>query len=1380
MPEAVPACPKCARPLSPAEPEGLCSRCLFTGALEHDSVEEAEAEPSFEPVLRYFGDYELLSEIARGGMGVVYRARQVRLNRVVALKVLAGEAFASPQAVERFRTEAQATAALDHPNIVSVYEVGEVGTRSFITMRLVEGGTLAQHLGRGGEPLAHREAARLVSKIAHALHYAHQRGVLHRDVKPGNVLLDRSGEPMLSDFGLAKLAEQESTLTHTQALLGTPAYMAPEQAAGRVHEVTTAADIYGLGAILYELLAGRPPFAGGTTMETVRLVLEREPRPPSLSNPGTDPDLEVICLKCLEKEPSRRYGSAEALADDLERWLRGEAILARRVGPAERTLKWIRRHPRRAILLGVTGLALAAATIIPTLLNVRLREANVRAAVRAEESRVNLVKLNVGRGVELMNQGDLAGSLPWFVAALKLDAARPDREIIHRTRIGAVLDQLPRLTQLLLHPTNMAEARFSPNARHILLRAAQGEFAQVFDVASGTAVSPRMQHRAFLRSASFNAAGDRVLTAGYDGIAQVWDAATGQPAAPPMKHESGLNRAIFSPDGQRVITGSFRDGVTIWETATGQRLLGFPANERIIEVACSPDGRWVAAALSRTVQLWDLESGKPAGTLLPGFADGLQGLRFSEDANRLVVVSGFAGVVYDVASHTVLTPIFTHPNFWMYGAVFNPSGTTVLSFGRDGLARAWGVAGGTVTLPALRHDNGVRHAEYSRDGLHVVTASDDYTARLWDGITGQLLFSLRHGNRLESAAFSEDGRRLLTMDQKVTRVWDLANTALAGPLLKIPQPHGLGFSSNGTQLLTVDAEANVQAWEIANGREVPLGNVEAQAPAPTLAFTRRPASLPHPDGRRELVFGDGALIRELGGTEPLVPPLRHRESVVTATFSHDGRYVATASMDRTARIWEVDTGMPLTPPLRNPATVYQALFSRDVRQLAITSGAGAVEVWRLRPDPRPAEDLEALGQLLSGRRLSTSGDLADLPDEAAKELYERLRPKHPSSFETTPEQQTHWHWREAALARGSDEVRQILRLLEPKHDAGLWRWRARFEVSREMWTNAVDSYSQALGFDPQDAQLWRERGRTHQQLGDIAQALQDYDEAARLNGYDANLLADRAECRQASGQLAAALQDLDKAVALSPANARFCELRGGAHAADHQWEEAMADFARARTLRSALVPALGGPDLKRIPPRSPQAGPFSIDLTSYFNAPLTPNWIIPEDSRNQMGLPELPQGLVTLAGVTYDIRGVVQLAGQFSRLRRATFPPAARGIRVPAGARRLHFLHAVDGEVAQGTTVGRVVIYFQNGRTEQLDLRYGEQLAALHSSSREPVTAADSAIAWQHETTGHFRHQTLYVTTWGNARAEEHPVMVDYRSAIHRCGPLLVGITAEP
>src|SRR5262249_48804686 len=320
------------------------------------------------------------AEIGRGGMGVVYKARQHRLNRLVALKLTLLGPQATPADLERFRAEAEAAAALDHPHIVPIYEVGDHHGQHYFSMKLLEGGNLAQFPAGASrrsavEPAFLRHAAGLLATVAEAVHSAHQHGILHRDLKPANILLDGAGQPYVGDFGLAKRLEGDSRLTQSGAVIGTPSYMSPEQAAGKTKRLTTAADVYGLGAVFYDLLTGKPPFDGGTPMETVRQVLDKEPRPPSALKDGIDPDLETICLKWLEKDPARRYGSAEALAEDLDRWLRDEPILARPIGTIGRLKKWTQRNPRTAALVLVSSLAVVAFVVGQIISGLRLSRA---------------------------------------------------------------------------------------------------------------------------------------------------------------------------------------------------------------------------------------------------------------------------------------------------------------------------------------------------------------------------------------------------------------------------------------------------------------------------------------------------------------------------------------------------------------------------------------------------------------------------------------------------------------------------------------------------------------------------------------------------------------------------------------------------------------------------------------------------------------------------------------------------------------------------------------------------------------------------------------------------------------------------------------------
>src|SRR5947207_4121224 len=374
-------CRKCGAEIFADAPEGLCTVCLFEtglgliarpsvaagdrGSVENIGTNDANAAPHIKKAprpaktLAEFGDYELLEEIGRGGQGVVFRARQKSLNRTVALKIIGLGQWATNAHLKRFRLEAEAAASLNHPCIVPIYEVGEREGTCYFSMGFIEGDQLDEIAKSEAMPV--QCAAELIAKVARTVHYAHEHHILHRDIKPGNILLDQKGEPHLTDFGLARLVETESTVTRTMEVLGTPSYMAPEQAVGNNAAICSATDVYGLGAVLYQLLTGHPPFAGGTSYETIKLLLDTEPRDLRLWNPKIDRDLSTICVKCLEKDPQRRYPSALALSEDLDRWLKHEPIRARSSGVFTLERKWVQRNPTSALL--ATALVAFAAAV---------------------------------------------------------------------------------------------------------------------------------------------------------------------------------------------------------------------------------------------------------------------------------------------------------------------------------------------------------------------------------------------------------------------------------------------------------------------------------------------------------------------------------------------------------------------------------------------------------------------------------------------------------------------------------------------------------------------------------------------------------------------------------------------------------------------------------------------------------------------------------------------------------------------------------------------------------------------------------------------------------------------------------------------------------
>ncbi len=562
------------------------------------TAETAEARPGTR--VGYFGDYELLDEIARGGMGIVYRARQLSLDRTVALKMIRSGEFAGPAEARRFRQEVEAVAALDHPHIVPIHEIGEHTGRAYYTMRLLEGGSLASHIAefavaggstRGEARFRQTATARLIATVARAVHHAHQRGILHRDLKPSNILLDGKGEPHVVDFGLARRIGSASSLTATGAVLGTPSYMAPEQARGG-SDVTTQVDVYGLGAVLYELLTNRPPFKGIDALDTVAQVRERDVTRPRSIAPLIDRDLETICLKCLSKDAARRYGSAEALADDLDRWRDGEPILARRIGRLERARKWARRNPAVSalaavtavlILVGVGGAVSLAYSRTLEEKNRQLGEANLEAdrlKIDADEQRF---------------KAECEEAESWR----RLYFAR-----MHQANGAFQAGNIERVIELLTPYREPTPGK--PDLRgfewHYLWKAARGDLWTI------------RAHPGGIDAVAYSGDGRTIATGGADGAIRFWNAATGAPEGS-IDAGAGICRVTgveFVP-GTTWIAASLAkaDGgeVRLWDSRSLQKVGEKRFASRVNGLAVHPDGRHLAAACEDgLVQAWSLQS----------------------------------------------------------------------------------------------------------------------------------------------------------------------------------------------------------------------------------------------------------------------------------------------------------------------------------------------------------------------------------------------------------------------------------------------------------------------------------------------------------------------------------------------------------------------------------------------------------------------------------------------------------------------------------------------------------------------------------------------------------------------------------------------------
>jgi len=971
-------CPTCQSELTGEAVDGLCLKCLGRLAFFSEAT----------GLLR-LGDYELLEEIARGGMGVVYRARQMSLNRIVALKVILQGPFSSQDFVQRFQQEAHAVAALRHPNIVAIYDVGEQDGSHFLSLEFVDGGNFADLVRE--RPLPARRAAGYLQIVAQAVEHAHQRGVLHRDLKPSNILLDVFDQPRVTDFGLAKLASQDAALTVSGQVLGSPNYMPPEQAAGKFAETTPASDVYSLGAILYELLTGRPPFQGDTLQAVLTLVLESEPVAPRYLIPGIPVDLETICLKCLQKDPQRRYPTAQGLAEDLGRFLDHQPIQARPVSTLERAWLWSCRRPLLAALS--VALVLAVALGVAGILW-EWRQAERHAL--GEEQQRKIAEQDAAETRLNLYAADVA------VAAQAIENGHP----------GAARHTLAALRPL---PD-------TPDLRGF-------EWYYLWHRSIGEELANLKGHQLTVTCAAFSPDGHWLATGSHDGTVRIWNADERAFIKTLPITPTAVWSVAFSPDGRWLMAGC-NENVQLWNATTWQRTAQFPgtlaalsATGNLLATAESSPFAWEPAG---PVRLYNWQTGRLLGTLdAPGRA-----LAFSADGALLAVAGTNSGItIYDTKTRAVRQAWPTAEAVWSLN--FSPDGRRLLSTSWSTNAAVWTVDQPTPPAWLVGHSLHVWSASWSADGSTIATTSSDQTVRLWDAITlAPLLVFHGQASEVWCAAFRPDGRLLATggKDQNVL-LWP---TKAAQSVQPVPHDRDYRpiFSPDGRWLVTINphtnsgslwrtddlslVNSNLAAGETLitgfsrDGKSVvsfnqDLGGLEFWRPVDSVAekslvlaglgrnqtnfaymgmspageyfFAIDAAGLtriwntdtgklwqslpgPLPPIRNAVLGPEGkslavSVTRENAarlydcatGTERSLPG--HRDFVSGLAFSPDGATLATGSMDGTIRLWNTADGATITTLPGHLQETTDVAFSPDGRTLASLGKNESLKLWHL-------------------------------------------------------------------------------------------------------------------------------------------------------------------------------------------------------------------------------------------------------------------------------------------------------------------------------------------------------------------------------------------------------------------------------------------------